>query len=39
MHFRKAEIPMGGIEGREYLRFMTPESAVRRTVEAVKALT
>jgi copper homeostasis protein len=33
MQFRKAEIPMGGVEGREYLRFVTPESAVRKVVE------
>jgi copper homeostasis protein len=33
MHFRKAEIPMGGVEGREYLRFVTPENAVRSVVE------
>jgi copper homeostasis protein len=32
MRFRKAEIPMGGVDGREYLRFVTPESAVRNMV-------
>jgi copper homeostasis protein len=33
MRFRKAEIPMGGVEGREYLRFVTQEDAVRNVVE------
>ena len=33
MQFRKTEIPMGGVDGREYLRFITPEDAVRRVVE------
>lgn len=33
MQFRKAEIPMGGVEGREYVRFVTPEAAVRNVVE------
>lgn len=33
MHFRRAEIPMGGVEGREYLRFVTPEGAVRNVVQ------
>ena len=33
MSFRKSEIPMGGVEGREYLRFVTPEDAVRNVVE------
>lgn len=33
MTFRKQEIPMGGVEGREYLRFVTPEAAVRNVVE------
>jgi copper homeostasis protein len=33
MQFRKAEIPMGGVEGREYARFVTPEDAVRNVVE------
>lgn len=33
MTFRKAEIPMGGVEGREYVRFVTPETAVRNVVE------
>jgi copper homeostasis protein len=33
MEFRKAEIPMGGVDGREYLRFVTSESAVRNVVE------
>jgi copper homeostasis protein len=33
MQFRKAEIPMGGVDGREYLRFVTPESAVRNVVQ------
>lgn len=32
MTFRKAEIPMGGVEGREYVRFVTPEAAVRNVV-------
>jgi len=33
MMFRKAEIPMGGVDGREYVRFVTPEDAVRNVVE------
>jgi len=33
MRFRKAEIPMGGVEGREYVRFVTPEDAVRNGVQ------
>jgi copper homeostasis protein len=33
MQFLKAEIPMGGVEGREYLRFVTLEKAVRNVVE------
>lgn len=33
MHFRKAEIPMGGVDGREYLRFVTQETAVRNMVQ------
>ncbi|HEX3435761.1 MAG TPA: copper homeostasis protein CutC [Pseudacidobacterium sp.] len=33
MQFRKAEIPMGGVHGREYLRFATPENAVRNVIE------
>ncbi len=33
MQFRKAEIPMGGVDGREYIRFVTPETAVRNVVE------
>jgi copper homeostasis protein len=33
MQFRKAEIPMGGVDGREYVRFVTPEDAVRSVVE------
>jgi copper homeostasis protein len=33
MQFRKAEIPMGGVDGREYVRFITPEDAVRNVVE------
>lgn len=33
MQFRKAEIPMGGVDGREYLRFVTPENAVRNVVQ------
>jgi copper homeostasis protein len=37
MHFRKAEIPMGGVEGREYLRFVTPEDAVRNVVEILNS--
>ncbi|WP_158751900.1 copper homeostasis protein CutC [Acidobacterium sp. S8] len=36
MHFRKAEIPMGGVEGREYLRFVTPEDAVRNVVKILQ---
>ena len=36
MQFRKAEIPMGGVEGREYLRFVTPEDAVRNVVAILK---
>jgi copper homeostasis protein len=33
MRFRKAEIPMGGVDGREYVRFVTREDAVRNVVE------
>jgi copper homeostasis protein len=33
MTFRKAEIPMGGVDGREYLNFVTPEDAVRNVVQ------
>lgn len=33
MQFRKAEIPMGGVDGREYLRFVTQEDAVRNVVQ------
>lgn len=33
MQFRKAEIPMGGVDGREYLRFVTSENAVREVVQ------
>src|SRR5271155_691429 len=33
MRYRKAEIPMGGVDGREYVRFVTPEDAVRGVVE------
>jgi len=36
MQFRKAEIPMGGVDGREYLRFVTANDAVRRVVEVLK---
>jgi copper homeostasis protein len=36
MQFRKAEIPMGGVDGREYLRFVTPEDAVRNVVQILK---
>jgi copper homeostasis protein len=36
MRFRKAEIPMGGVEGREYLRFITRERAVRNVVEVLE---
>jgi len=32
MQFRKAEIPMGGVDGREYVRFVTSEDAVRNVV-------
>jgi copper homeostasis protein len=32
MQFRKAEIPMGGVDGREYVRFVTAEDAVRNVV-------
>jgi len=32
MEFRKAEIPMGGVEGREYVHFVTPEDSVRNVV-------
>ena len=32
MQFRKAEIPMGGVDGREYVRFVTQEDAVRNIV-------
>jgi copper homeostasis protein len=33
MQFRKTEIPMGGVDGREYVRFVTAEDAVRNVVE------
>jgi len=33
MQYRKAEIPMGGVDGREYVRFVTPDDAVRGVVE------
>jgi copper homeostasis protein len=33
MQFRKAEIPMGGVDGREYLRFVTQEKDVRGLVQ------
>jgi copper homeostasis protein len=33
MQFRKAEIPMGGVDGREYLRFVTHENDVRGLVQ------
>src|ERR1700761_314224 len=33
MQFRKTEIPMGGVDGREYVRFVTPEDAARNVVE------
>jgi len=33
MQFRQAEIPMGGVDGREYLRFVTKEAAVRHMVQ------
>jgi copper homeostasis protein len=33
MQFRKAEIPMGGVDGREYVRFVTHENSVRNVVE------
>jgi len=33
MQFRKAEIPMGGVDGREYLRFVTPQDAVQNMVQ------
>jgi copper homeostasis protein len=33
MQFRKAEIPMGSVDGREYVRFVTTEDAVRNVVE------
>lgn len=36
MQFRKAEIPMGGVEGREYIRFVTPEGAVHNVVAILK---
>ncbi len=32
MQFRKTEIPMGGVDGREYVRFVTSEDAVRNVV-------
>ncbi len=32
MLFRKAEIPMGDVEGREYLRFVTEAQVVRDVV-------
>lgn len=32
MQFRKAEIPMGGVDGREYVLFVTSEDAVRNVV-------
>ncbi|QNI30254.1 copper homeostasis protein CutC [Alloacidobacterium dinghuense] len=37
MQFRKAEIPMGGVEGREYVRFVTPEDAVRDVVRILNS--
>lgn len=37
MQFRKAEIPMGGVDGREYLRFVTPEDAVRQLVQILNS--
>ena len=36
MQFRKAEIPMGGVEGREYLRFEASENAVRSVVALLR---
>lgn len=36
MQFRKAEIPMGGVEGREYMRFVTHEDAVHKVVEILR---
>ena len=36
MQFRKAEIPMGGVEGREYLRFAASESAVSDVVTLLR---
>ena len=35
MQYRKPEIPMGGIEGREYLRFETTSERVRQMVHLV----
>ena len=32
MQFRKAEIPMGGVDGREFVRFVISEDAVRNVV-------
>jgi len=36
MEFRKTEIPMGGVEGGEYLRYVTPESAVRKVAQILR---
>ena len=36
MQYRKAEIPMGGVEGREYLRFLTPQAAVEEVIQLIR---
>lgn len=36
MQFQKTKIPMGGVDGREYIRFATPERAVRKIVGVLK---
>lgn len=36
MQYHRAEIPMGGVEGREYLRFLTPQSAVEEVVNLIR---
>lgn len=35
MTYRKPEIPMGGVEGREYLRFLTAQAAVAELVATI----
>lgn len=38
MQFRKTEIPMGDVEGREFLRFEASERSVREVVEVLNAV-